>query len=154
MPDTKHDAPTEDTIKMRLRRSADEQDTIWTPPPASPRAAAISDALPDGFEAEVIAQIVAPLAAGETANDGHRRKEHAIGAWFDTLTILQARALHARLARPRGGDTLAAAFGRLGHERRERLLAFLAATRRRQAMRAARECNPVTVTVKAWAGTG
>ena len=47
------------------------------------------------------------------------------------LPIFDQRALHARLANPRGGDLLAARFSALPRERRDRLLAFLADTRRR-----------------------
>ena len=47
------------------------------------------------------------------------------------LPIFDQRALHARLANPHGGDLLAARFSALLRERRDRLLAFLADTRRR-----------------------
>jgi hypothetical protein len=142
------------TIKARLQRSADDRDAIWTPAPATPAPVAVPASLPDGFEAEIVALIHAPRAEGETAHDGHRRKEQAIGAWFDVLTTVQARALHARLVRPRGEDALATAFGRFARERQERLLAFLADTARRQAMRAARAASPLHLTATPWAAAG
>jgi hypothetical protein len=51
------------------------------------------------------------------------------------LPIFDQRTLHARLANPRRGDLLAARFSALLCERRDRVLAFLADTRRRACLR-------------------
>jgi hypothetical protein len=51
------------------------------------------------------------------------------------LPIFDQRALHVRLANPRGGDLLAVRFSALRRERRDRLLAFLGDTRRRAGLR-------------------
>lgn len=64
-----------------------------------------------------------------------RRKEHALGALFATLSVMEARALHARLSNPRPGDAVAARFATLVIERRARLLGGLAGARRREACR-------------------
>jgi hypothetical protein len=82
----------------------------------------------------ILAILDAPLGLAETAHDGYRRKEHELGAAFAALPIVEARALHARLAAPRAGDAVAERFQRLVGDRRVRLLAFLADARRRAAL--------------------
>ncbi len=83
----------------------------------------------------LIAILEAPLAPGETAASGYRRKEEAIGAVLATLSVPESRALLARLTAARPGDPLAEKLTRLTAERRHRLLAFLAGARRREALR-------------------
>lgn len=100
--------------------------TIAIRPPSAPRTDA-----PDG---QLIAILDAPLAPGETSAAGFARKEHELGAVFATLSALDARTLHARLASPRPGDELANKFLRITAERRARLLTFLADARRREAV--------------------
>ena len=100
-------------------------------PSRSPSAASISDV-------QLIAVLDAPLAPGETVQAGYARKENELGTLFARLTILESRALHARLANPRPGDELATKFARLVVERRARLLAFLSDARRRAAIAGAR----------------
>jgi len=85
-------------------------------------------------DAKLAAIFDAPLAPGETAFDGYRNKEIQLVAAMSQLTILESRALHARLANPLGADALAAKFMRLTIERRIRLLRFLADARRRAAL--------------------
>jgi hypothetical protein len=77
--------------------------------------------------------LAAPLELGETAQLGYLRKECELRAAFAALPVSTARALHARLASPRAGDTLAAKFSGLVVERKQRLLVFLADARRREA---------------------
>ena len=94
------------------------------PPPPSPDAAplAVLDSPPD---------------YGETIDQAFRRKEHALLSAFASLSPRDCAALHARLSAAREGDALAARFARLVRERRDRLLAFLADARRREAFAAA-----------------
>jgi len=89
-------------------------------------------------DAEIIRLLSTPALPGESAELFHRRKEQLLGALFATLSIAEADALHHRLASPRVGDSVAAQFGRLAFERRERLLAFLADARRRETIALAR----------------
>ena len=86
------------------------------------------------IDATLAAIFDAPLAPGETAFDGYRTKEIQLGAAMSQLTVLESRAMHARLANPLGSDALAAKFMRLTIDRRVRLLAFLADARRRAAL--------------------
>jgi hypothetical protein len=78
-----------------------------------------------------------PQEYGETIEVAFRRKEQALVSLFAALGPRDALALHARLSSPREGDALAARFARLVRERRDRLLAFLADARRREAVAAA-----------------
>ena len=89
-------------------------------------------------DASLLAIVEAPLAPGETATTGFRRKEHELGAAFAALSVPEARALHRRLSNPSPDDALAQRFARLTLERRGRLLAFLADARRRAAMKGGR----------------
>jgi len=89
-------------------------------------------------DAALLAILDAPLASGETAFAGFHRKEVELRAAFAALPVMEARALHGRLSNPRAGDVLAARFARLTIERRTRLLTFLAAARRREALAQAR----------------
>lgn len=104
--------------------------TIAIRPPSAPR--------PDTLDARLIAILDAPLALGETAAAGFARKEHELGAAFAALSVLESRAMHARLASPQPKDELANKFARLTIERRGRLLAFIADARRREAITAGR----------------
>ncbi len=100
--------------------------TIAIRPPSVPR--------PDTVDARLIAILDAPLGTGETAAVGFARKEHELGAMFAELSVLEARALQARLANAKRGDELANKFARLTCERRGRLINFLADARRREAL--------------------
>jgi hypothetical protein len=93
---------------------------------------------PDAVDERLIEILEAPLAAGETAAVGFRRKEAAIVGVLATLTALESRALLARIRSARAGDPLVEKLGRLTAERRQRLLAFLADARRREALQLAR----------------
>ncbi len=86
-------------------------------------------------EADLLAILTAPLHPGESALCGHQRKEHQLAAIFATLSVGEARTLHQRLSRsPSAADTLASKFAALVLDRRQRLLAFIADTRRRAAV--------------------
>ncbi len=85
-----------------------------------------------------VAILEAPLALGETVLAGFARKEAELRAVFEALTVIEAGALHKRLAINAPDDVLAAKFGRLTVDRRNRLLAFLADARRREAVSIAR----------------
>ena len=85
-------------------------------------------------DAALVSILEAPLAAGETAREGFRRKEAELRTAFAQLPVVAQRALHARLANPRAGDQLAERFARLTADRRTRLLTFLADARRREAL--------------------
>jgi len=111
--------------------------------PRGPRVSAPTIAIrpaqaprPDTVDAHLVAILDASLLPGETAQVGFARKERELGGMFAALSILDARALHARLANPKHGDELANKFARLTFERRGRLLDFLADARRRQALAA------------------
>lgn len=108
--------------------------------PARPAAAAGGphDALPPEVELRLRTILQTGIRPGETLNAGYQRLEHELGAQLATLTVLQSRALHRRLANPGPGDALASAFQRLIPPRRGRLLAFLADARRREALALAR----------------
>jgi len=102
------------------------QPTIAIRPPTAQR--------PNTPDARLIAILDAPLALGETAAVGFARKEHELGAAFAALSVLESRAMHARLSTVKQGDELAHKFARLTVERRGRLLNFLADARRREAL--------------------
>ena len=86
-------------------------------------------------DAALISIIEAPLQPGETAAAGFARKELELRVAFAALSVLDARALHARLSNPRSGDVLADAFTRITADRRGRLINFLADARRREALK-------------------
>jgi hypothetical protein len=85
-------------------------------------------------DAVFFAILEAPLHEGETAMGGFARKEEELRVAFAALSILESRALQARLSNPRNGDRLAASFSRLTIERRARLINFLGNARRREAL--------------------
>jgi hypothetical protein len=85
-------------------------------------------------DAACISILDAPLLPGETARVGFLRKEAELRDAFAKLPVAAQRALHARLANPSAGDQLGERFARLTHDRRTRLLTFLADARRREAL--------------------
>ena len=106
--------------------------TVWLrpPPPVT---------LKHADEADLLAILTAPLLPGESALCGHQRREHQLAAILATLSVGEARTLHQRLSRPPSAtDTLASKFAALILDRRCRLLAFIADTRRRAAIARAR----------------
>ena len=105
------------------------------PAAASPRAA--RPTVPS-HDSALTAILLAPLEPGETAYAGFARKEAELRTALAKLTVLESRALHARLSNPKSGDELVAAFMRITADRRERLINFLADARRRAALGARR----------------
>ena len=112
-----------------------------SPPAVRPNAlasrrAAVSTkrATPVSSEVPLIAILDRPLGKGEPASIGFARKEHDLIAAFAKLTVLEARAIHARLTINAPDDVLAAKFALLTVDRRTRLLYFLADARRREAV--------------------
>jgi hypothetical protein len=101
-------------------------------PRSPPKSNALRSAAP-ALDSALIAILEEPLLPGETAFAGFARKELALRNTFAQLTVMQSRALHARLANPRSGDQLVRAFMRLTADRRGRLISFLADARRREA---------------------
>ena len=125
-------------VRSSFERTGDPPaSTIWEPPATSPPRAV---PLPDTtvLDDRLIAILDAPLADRETIAVGYRNKEQALAAFFATLTILESRALHARLSDAKAGDVLVARFCRMTADRRGRLLDFLADARRREAIASAR----------------
>lgn len=111
-----------------------------TPPIAAlPRSVVTPPICELDRDAEILAVLATPSVASESTDAYHRRKEHLLGALFAALGAAEADALHGRLSTtPRADDRVAAQFGRLVLERRERLLAFLGDVRRREAIKNAR----------------
>ena len=85
-------------------------------------------------EQRLVAILVTPVLATETALVGNARKEREVAGVFAGLTVIEAWWLHKRLLSAAPGDALVVAFARLVTERRQRLLAFLADARRRAAI--------------------
>ncbi len=119
-----------DAGERGLASGRPSEPTIAIRPASAPR--------PDTPDARLIAILDAPLEHDETAAVGFARKERELGVAFASLTIIEARTMHARLAAPKANDELANKFGRLTIERRGRLVAFLADARRREAVNAGR----------------
>jgi hypothetical protein len=92
---------------------------------------------PKGFvhvhgESELDAALSAPITGGAAA--GYKRKEAELRALFEGLSAVDSRNLAERLRRPRQGDPLAKAFGRMTSDRRQRLLRILDEAPRRAAL--------------------
>jgi hypothetical protein len=134
LPPTTPATPTlrERATEMARRERETSNESIWqasaemavAPPMVAP---------PIPIEGEMLAILVRPLAASDSALIGHARKERELVSLLDRLTAIESHFLHKRLAAPRSDDRLAIAFGRLMIERRSRLLAYLRDARRRAA---------------------
>lgn len=101
-------------------------------------AAKVAAPMPVEIEQQLIAVLKATPMFGETIEAAFTRKENEARALMSQLTVMQARTLHGRLKNPSTGDELTEAFGRMVASRRDRLLAFLADARRREALTASR----------------
>jgi hypothetical protein len=84
-------------------------------------------------EPELVTILQEERRSGERISDFFRRKEHALGALFARLPVVEARELYRRFANLAESDPLARLWTRMISERRDRLLAFLADARRREA---------------------
>jgi hypothetical protein len=115
----------------RPRRSSPERPRGREPSSPNPVARPTWSASTD---VALLAILEAPLHAGETAALGFARKEAELRHVLASLSVLESRALHARLSCPKDGDQLPKAFTRLTAERRARLINFIADARRREAL--------------------
>ena len=104
-------------------------------PDATPAEPVATPLIASDVEHRLIGILDDPRAPSEMLSDCFKRKEHAIGEVFASLTPAEALAMHRRLTTGPATDPLAARFGRLVVERRERLVGFLAQVRRRGAAR-------------------
>lgn len=115
------------------------------PPPPPPQAppveqvvevpvAPVPVAAPLALDDQIFAILDEPAPEGVTASYAYREKEHALAAYFRTLSVADARALHRRLTIPSPDDALAMRFSRLVADRQARLVAVLADARRREAI--------------------
>jgi hypothetical protein len=121
-------APTVAPTPSLLRPAAD-------PEPVQPPAAPVR--LNPATEHELLAILEAP-ASDMTIAAAFAYKERALRVVFASLRPVCAYALRQRLLRVSDGDVLAARFGRLAPERRDRLIAVLGDARRREAIEQAR----------------
>jgi hypothetical protein len=106
---------------------ASESSEVKQPKPAAPELSSPKDA-------SFIGVLLGPSLDGESAHFAFARKEAELYSLFAELTVMESRAMYARLSNPRGGDELATAFMRMTQERRARLIHFLADARRREAL--------------------
>lgn len=93
---------------------------------------------PVASEQDILAILDAGPEPGERIEQAFRRKEANLLEALRRLSVGDARELHRRLSLALTDDPIAQRFGRMIAERRERLLAFLAGARRREAIRCAR----------------
>lgn len=91
-------------------------------------------ALPAESEAAIVATLTRPLAPDETYSSSGENRERALREIFDRLSAAQALTLSRRLVLDRDTDGVSLALRRLTVARRQRLLAYLADTRRRLAL--------------------
>jgi hypothetical protein len=89
-------------------------------------------------ESRALAVLDAPAGPEEPIERAFRRKEDELRALFGQLSAGEALALFRRLTLVCPTDILASRFARLVTDRRARLLAFLAAAPRREAIARAR----------------
>ena len=105
----------------------------WRRPATEPAYTTSPVIAGEAWEREAIAILERPITS-ESAAAAHARKEVELKVVFGRLSVLESRALHARLSR--GDDALARLIGRMVPERRLRLLSFIADARRREALAA------------------
>jgi hypothetical protein len=89
--------------------------------------------LPGELEHRLLEILEATPSPGCGAHTAFRLKEDQLTALFAGLAVADAHALQRRFTVSASDDRAAAQFSRLTRERRDRLVAFLADTRRRQA---------------------
>jgi hypothetical protein len=128
-------APTSWTSQRTI-----ETRTIETTPRAVTTKPSPRPPVGEDRDAGPLAILEAPLLPGEPAFAGFARKEAELRAAFAALSVMEARALHARFSHPKANDRLAQLFMRLTADRRARLINFLADARRREAL-AANRCK-------------
>lgn len=123
-------------------REVGQPATSTEPPREVNKAKPFAPQLDQAKNAALLGILRAPLLLGESAQLGFARKENELREAFAALTVLESHAVRARLSNPRSDDELAVAFMRMTHERRARLISFLADARRREALGYSRaRCN-------------
>lgn len=120
---------------------------VWEPVPLQPAEIPTTsevlhetrppEALEPAMEAAILHALTRPLAPREGHQIGNANRERELTELFANLDVMQAHHLGRRLDLDRPSDTLAQAFRRMIVERRGRLRAFIADTRRRQVVRGA-----------------
>ena len=113
---------------------ADVADEVVVAPIVAPVAPLTAPLAPLAVDDQIFAILDEPAPEGVTASHAYREKEHALAAYFTTLSVADARAQHRRLTIPSPDDALAVRFSRLVVERQARLVAVLADARRREAI--------------------
>lgn len=83
------------------------------------------------LEAEILAVFEQPPLDGEPRELAFKRKEHQLASLFGQLVPAESLALEQRLRLAQPGDPIAAQFKRFVPARQERLLSFLAHSRKR-----------------------
>jgi hypothetical protein len=95
-------------------------------------------AKPIALETEILAVFGQTAADGESRELLFKRKEHQLAALFAQLVPAESLALEERLRIAHPDDQIAVQFGRLIGARQTRLLAHLAASRKRHPLQLAR----------------
>lgn len=98
-----------------------------------PRVAAVAQ-ISSAVDELMLEILRSPAAPTETVEIAFRRKEAEMLALCAQLSPIESMQLAKRLERGKPGDELAAAFGRLIVDRRQRVLRFLGDARRRAAL--------------------
>lgn len=93
---------------------------------------------PIALDAEILAVFAQTPADGESRAQTFTRKEHHLALLFAQLVPAESLALEQRLRLAKPDDPIAAQFGRLVATRQARLLAHLAASRKRHPLQIAR----------------
>lgn len=127
----------EGKLAVSRMRDGSPRSSIWEPVSGAAPSPSAATSAPIPIEGEILGVIVQPLEAGETHRGHNDRKERELLAVLDRLTPIEALTLHRRLISPHPQDPLVQAFGRLVVDRRNRVIAFIADTRRRIARRRA-----------------
>lgn len=135
------ESPPTMTTASPLRMRLVPQSSSPPPPPAPPVEQVVEATVapapvvaPLALDEQIFAILDEPTPEGVTASYAYREKEHALAAYFRTLSVADARVLHRRLTIPSPDDALAMRFSRLVADRQARLVAVLADARRREAI--------------------
>lgn len=123
----------EDQLATAARRD-ELREPIWEPTTVVVRQPKHTQVI--AIEDELIKVLESPIDCCETHRAGYDRKERELLALLDGLTPVEAHELGRRLALASVNDRIVRAFSRLAADRRARVVAFIADTRRRIACRA------------------
>jgi hypothetical protein len=125
-------------------RTLEASSPIWEPPDVDPSVPTTTlaihqtrdaGALPEALEAALVAVLTSPRGEGESHAAAGERKERELTELLDPIEPAIAFHVGRRLDVARAGDPLVAAFARLSPDRRARVRAYVADTRRRVALR-------------------